>query len=102
MRLRRKTVFAASAGALAAALVAALGGLASLGGASLSARGAATAAPAAAAVQRATVMVHPDIQHVGRVEQQPPTTAYCEAGFHVACYEPGQVEQAYNLWPLYS
>jgi subtilase family serine protease len=97
MRLKRRTVFAASAGALAATLVAGLAGLASP-----STRGAATAAPAAPAVQRATVMVHPDIQHVGRVERQPPTTAYCEAGFHVACYEPGQIEQAYNLWPLYS
>ena len=95
MRLKRNTVFAASAGAL----VAALGGLASL-----SAQGAATAAPAApaaTAAQRAMVMVHPEIQHVGRVEKQPPTTADCEAGFHVACYQPGQVEQAYNLWPLY-
>src|ERR1700734_2015752 len=92
MRLKRKTVFAASAGAL----VTALGGLASL-----SAQGAATAAPAAPAVQRATAMVHPEIQHVGRVEKLPPTTADCEAVFHVACYEPGQVEQAYNLWPLY-
>ena len=57
---------------------------------------------AAPAVQRATVMVHPEIQHVGRVEKQPPTTADCQAAFEVACYEPGQVEQAYNLWPLYN
>jgi subtilase family serine protease len=92
MRLKRKTVFAASTGAL----VAAFGGLAGP-----SAPGAAAAAPPAPAVQRATVMIHPEIQHVGRVEKQPPTTADCEAAFEVACYEPGQVEQAYNLWPLY-
>jgi subtilase family serine protease len=110
MRLKRKTVCIAGTGAM----VAALGGLASL-----SAQGAAASAAAAAAaptvqratvqratvqratVQRATVMVHPEIQHVGRVEKQPPTTSECEAAFAVACYQPGQVEQAYNLWPLY-
>ena len=92
MRLRRETVSAASTGAL----IAALGGLTSL-----SAQGAAAAAPAAPGVQRATVMVHPEIKRVGRAQKQPPTTAGCEAAFHVACYEPGQVEQAYNLWPLY-
>jgi subtilase family serine protease len=92
MRLKRKSVLAVGTGAL----VAALGGLASL-----SAPGAAAAAPAAAAAQRAAVLVHPEIRHVGRVEKQPPTTADCEAAFGVACYEPGQLEQAYNLWPLY-
>ena len=112
MHLKRKTACVAGAGAL----VAALGGLASL-----SAQGAAAvptagrvdvtaqeAAPAArggavrwAAARGAVVRVHPDIRHVGDVEKQPPTTAGCEAAFAVACFEPGQVEQAYNLWPLY-
>jgi subtilase family serine protease len=114
MRLKRKAAFAASTGAL----VAALGGLASMNAqgaataaaaatvaaAATAATGAhaATAAAAAPAATRAMVMIHPEIKHVGRVEQQPPTTAFCESAFHVACYEPGQVEQAYNLWPLYS
>jgi subtilase family serine protease len=92
MRLTRKTVLAASMGAL----VTATGGLASL-----SAQGAAAAAPGAPAGQRAAVVVHPGIMHVGRAENLPPTTADCEAAFHVACYEPAQVEQAYNLGPLY-
>ena len=97
MHLKRKTVCFAGTGAL----VAALGGLAGL-----SAQGAvaaAGAAPAAAvpAGQRAAVTVHPDIEHVGHMEKQPPTTADCEKDFAVACYEPGQLEQAYNLWPLY-
>src|SRR3984957_15381934 len=93
MRPKRKTVCVAGTGAL----VAALGGLASL-----SAQAAAVAAPAVPAVQRAMVKVQPEIKHVGRVQQQPPTTAECVAAFAVACYEPGQVEQAYNLPPLYS
>jgi len=106
MHLKRKTVCVAGTGAL----VAALGGLTSL-----SAHGAAAAAPATPVVQRAAVMaqraavtvqraavtVHPDIRHVGRAERQPPTTADCEVAFAVACYEPAQLEQAYNLWPLY-
>ena len=91
MRLKRKTVCVASTGAL----VAALGGLASL-----SEHGAAAAA-AAPAVQRATVMVSPDIHYAGRADKRPPTTANCEAAFHIACYEPAQVEQAYNLPRLY-
>src|SRR5579863_9879977 len=106
MHLKRKTVCFAGAGAL----VAALGGLAGLSAEeAVAAAGAAPAvaapAPAAAvaapAGQRAAVTVHPDIEHVGRMENQPPTTAYCEKAFAVACYEPGQLEQAYNLWPLY-
>ena len=95
MHLKRKTVCFAGTGALAAAL----GGLAGL-----STGGAATAQSAerpAAAVQRAAVTVHPGIEHIGRMQKQPPTTADCEAAFKVACYEPGQLEQAYNLWPLY-
>jgi subtilase family serine protease len=90
MRLNRISVFAASTGAL----VITLGGLAGT-----SAPGT-TGAPAAAA-QLATVKVYPDIRHVGDVEKAPPTTADCEAAFHVACYEPGQIQRAYNMPPLY-
>ncbi|MBA3945593.1 MAG: S53 family peptidase [Herpetosiphonaceae bacterium] len=32
----------------------------------------------------------------------PPTTADCEAQFGIACYQPFQLQQAYNLAPLYS
>jgi subtilase family serine protease len=104
MHLKRKAARVAGTGAL----VAALGGLAGL-----SAQGAAGAAPAAQgaphapgaaagpAAQRAWVTIHPDVEHVGHMEKKPPTTAECEAAFKVACYQPGQLEQAYNLWPLY-
>ena len=33
---------------------------------------------------------------------QPPTTAYCEAHFGVACYQVFQLQRAYNLSPLFS
>jgi subtilase family serine protease len=48
------------------------------------------------------VLVHPDIQHAGHASKQPPTTAACESEFHVACYEPTQIQQAYNLPMLYA
>jgi len=32
---------------------------------------------------------------------QPPTTAQCESDYGIACYGPGQFEQAYNMKPLY-
>jgi subtilase family serine protease len=31
----------------------------------------------------------------------PWTTALCESNFHIACYEPTQLQAAYNLAPLY-
>ena len=43
----------------------------------------------------------PGVLHAGRATSQPPTTADCEAAFQVACYEPGQIQTAYNLRPLY-
>jgi subtilase family serine protease len=90
MRLKRKSVFVAVTGALAIALG---------GGAGASALGT-TGAPTATA-QLATVKIYPDIRHAGHVEKAPPTTADCEHTFHVACYEPGQVQRAYDLPPLY-
>jgi subtilase family serine protease len=32
---------------------------------------------------------------------QPPTTADCESQFGIACYQPFQLQQAYNMKPLY-
>jgi subtilase family serine protease len=91
MRLRRRAAIAAGGGAL----VAALGGLAGLSMPVI----AGTATPA---VQRATVVIRPGVLHEGHAQKQPPTTAECEALFSVACYEPGQIQHAYNLSPLYS
>jgi subtilase family serine protease len=78
----------------AGALVAAMGGLASLsvpGG----------AGDTVTAAEQATIMIRPDVLHAGHAEGQPPTTAECEAAFQVACYEPAQIQQAYNLPTLY-
>jgi subtilase family serine protease len=90
MHLRRTATIAASSG-----LVAAFGGLAGMS------MPVATGA-AAAAAQQATVVIQPGVVHAGHAMKQPPTTADCEAAFKVACYEPAQIQRAYNLQPLYS
>jgi subtilase family serine protease len=50
----------------------------------------------------ADVAVRPGVQHVGRVQQSPPTTASCRRDYKVACYQPGQIQQAYDLPALYA
>ena len=39
--------------------------------------------------------------HARSAQSAPPTTAYCEQHFQIACFEPSQVQQAYNLPSLY-
>jgi subtilase family serine protease len=90
MSKRRKAALSVGTGALAAAL----GGLASL---SIAAVAGTAVTPAGEAI----VSMHPDIRHAGHAVDQPPTTAECEADFQVACYEPAQIQAAYNLRPLY-
>jgi subtilase family serine protease len=60
--------------------------------------GVAVAAPA----DPPAVLLHPGVIHATRRFAQPPTTKDCEAAFDVACYEPGQIEQAYGLPILFS
>jgi len=67
-------------------------GMASIGAGSLA------AAPAVA-----TIAIHPDVAMSRLISTTaPPTTAQCEADFQVACYDPAQIERAYNLGPLYA
>jgi hypothetical protein len=37
------------------------------------------------------------VQHVGRVQASPPTTAGCGQLYKVACHLPGQIQRARNL-----
>ena len=92
MRLGGRTAFTVGAGVLTAAL-------AGLSGPAVAA--AAGSANGSAAPQ-AAVIIHPDVHYVGSSSQQPPTTADCQASFRVACYEPAQIQQAYNLSGLYN
>jgi subtilase family serine protease len=91
MRLPGKIALTVSIGALTAVF----GGLASL---SVPAAG----ATASTAVERTLVSVRPGVLHARHAMAQPPTTANCEAAFQLACYEPAQIQQAYNLPALYS
>ncbi len=89
MRLAKRMTVAAGACALTAAAVVSAGSVVSVAG------------PAASARQ-ADVVIHPGVRHAGHADSVPPTTAYCEKTYKVACYEAGQIQQAYNLAPLFS
>ena len=88
MRPARTVAVAAAACALTAAAVVSAGSAVSVPGAK-------TPAP------QAGVVIRPGVQHAGHASSAPPTTAYCEANYQIACYEPNQIQQAYNLPTLY-
>ena len=76
--------------------------LAAVTAASASAGPAVSAAGNAASAGQPDVVVHPGVLHAaGHAEKQPPTTADCEQAFGIACYGPGQIQQAYNLPVLF-
>jgi subtilase family serine protease len=86
MRVRRPLFIAVGSAAMAAAVA-----------------GSTTAAAGGAAVAAtATVAISPAAVHVQDARSAPPTTSYCEAHYKIACYQPSQVRQAYNVGPLYS
>ncbi|HEY6279948.1 MAG TPA: S53 family peptidase [Streptosporangiaceae bacterium] len=43
------------------------------------------------------VLIAPAAIHAAGPSSQPPTTAFCEQNYHIACYSPGQIRQAYQL-----
>jgi subtilase family serine protease len=73
---------------------------ATTGPASSSVSASSVSAPSVSAL--AHVAVRPGVQHAGRVQASPPTTADCEKAYKVACYEPAQIQQAYDLPSLYA
>src|SRR5580704_2838691 len=60
----------------------------------------AASGPASSAL--ATVAIQPGVRHVGNAQAIPPTTADCKKAYKVACFEPGQIQQAYSLLQLYA
>src|SRR2546429_20635 len=60
----------------------------------------------ATAVAAPVASFHPIPASVGHVSTQalsfPPTTAFCRANIGIACYQPFQLQKAYNLAPLFS
>ena len=97
MRLAGKITVIAGACALSAAAVVSAGSAVSAAGTAGPAAG--TAGPALAA--QPGVVIRPGVLHAGHADSVPPTTAYCEKTYKVACYEAGQIQQAYNLAPLF-
>jgi subtilase family serine protease len=61
----------------------------------------AAAAPAAANAVQPVPFATGHILVAGHLSQ-PPTTAYCEAHYGFACYQPFQLQRAYDLAPLFS
>jgi subtilase family serine protease len=89
MRLARNVGISAGVLALTAAAAAVAAGSGSVAGAATSAR-------------QASAVIHPGVVlHTRHAQGQPPTTAQCESAYQVACYEAGQIQQAYNLPVLY-
>ncbi|HXP54760.1 MAG TPA: S53 family peptidase [Streptosporangiaceae bacterium] len=41
------------------------------------------------------------LAHAGHRSSAPPTTAFCEQNYHLACYQAGQLQAAYGLPALY-
>src|ERR1017187_8734791 len=98
MRVPRRIVVAFGACGLTAAALAAAGPGVALSGAAAAGR----AATGSAGQALSDVTVQPGVMHVGRSQSSPPTTADCEKAYKVACYEPAQIRQAYNLPAVYA
>jgi subtilase family serine protease len=102
MRMPRLIVLAAGACGLTAAVVAAGPGFSSSVAARPAAASSVSGSPASSGSALADVAVSPGVIHLGRVQSSPPTTADCEKSYKVACYEPAQIQQAYDLPALYA
>jgi subtilase family serine protease len=48
------------------------------------------------------IVMRPGVVHLTRALQGPPTTAYCEKNFKIACYTARQIQRAFNLNALYA
>jgi subtilase family serine protease len=98
MRMARLAGVAIGTCGLVAAAVAAVSGP----GPGVFGPASAAARPAAAIGALADVVVRPGMIRLGHAQAGPPTTADCEKDYKVACYEPAQIRQAYDLPALYA
>lgn len=84
-----------------AACALAIGGTATA--AVTAAGGTAASAAATAAKPDFPAVTHAGMYYIRHVSpDDPPTTTECQALFQINCYDPAQVEQAYNLTSLYN
>ncbi len=90
MRLARPAVAAAGSFLVAAALSGASPAAAPVSPAGSPAQ--------ASALSEGIVTIRPGAVHaLTGASPAPPTTAFCERHYHIACYLPGQIRQAYNI-----
>ena len=76
--------------------------LAGTGALLLLAAGGPVARPAVVTGLGNVVTIRPAAVHaLAGVLSAPPTTAFCESHYHIACYLPAQIQQAYDLPRLY-
>ena len=47
------------------------------------------------------VSVRPEALHIGSAWSGPPSTSTCQRSLEIACYEPAQIQRAYDLAPLF-
>jgi len=100
-RTRLATAAVAAAGTLAAAALSAAVGTLVTGTAATGTPNSGIAAAAASALP--VVRIAPNVIRVpGAPRQSPLTTAQCESGLGIACYQPSQLRTAYHLPALYS
>src|ERR1700760_2306889 len=93
MRLVRTVSAAVGAGALTAVAAGA-----AVGGSAAPVASAATAVTAAAPRPASVVT---GVVYAGHHSSAPPTTSFCESNYQLACYQPGQLQTAYDLRALY-
>jgi subtilase family serine protease len=63
----------------------------------------ATRTASVAALNALVLRGGPGVVHVNRAAaNSPPTSSQCQQQYRVSCYDPAQLQQAYNLTPLYN
>jgi len=82
---------------LARPAAAAVGSVLLAAAAASGAGGCAPAAGSVAGLLAAVVAIRPGIVHALGAQPVPPTTAFCEKRFKIACYLPRQIQRAYHL-----
>jgi subtilase family serine protease len=60
-----------------------------------------SSSPGAAKEPAPNILIRPGIVYATSAAKGPKTTAYCEKTYHIACYEPFQIQRAYNEGPLF-
>ena len=103
MRFSHLTMKRARKSLAIAACVAAATATATTAAATTATSKTATMTARAAALNALVLQGGPGVIHINRLAaDNPPTSAQCQQQYQVACYDPAQLQQAYNVSPLYN